>query len=92
MAPSNVQFIVISGKTYDFRLRLGRAGASYSGTRRCWEIEAAATREERAAQLQLANELTEAGLKVELETRPLSGDLLLCADAAGVLRTASSIA
>jgi hypothetical protein len=68
--------IVISGQTFAFRKKLGAAGASFNGAGRCWEMNAAATAEERGRQLRLANEMAAAGLQVEVKSYPLTGDLL----------------
>jgi len=76
MAFGYVQLFVIRGQTFEYRKELGAAGASFIGTRRCWEMQPRPTQQERSLQLRLANQLVEAGLRVELETRPVTGDLL----------------
>lgn len=76
MAPACVQVIVISGQTFAFRKKLGAAGASFNGASRCWEMNAAAASEERARQIRLANEMAAAGLRVEVKSYSVTGDLL----------------
>ena len=70
------QVVVFTGKTLSHRNRLEAAGASYAGTRRCWEMRPRPTAAERAVQVQLANELAAAGLTVKFETRPVTGNLV----------------